>query len=798
MTGGPLTANLEALARAGLTDLVAGLEAVGDAEVDQDGDDLSDVFLAVDGRRVRLHSRRDPVGEAARLLSDETTTAPVVVLIGAGAGFGVDALEQRGFTGRILILEPVAAHAAAMLRRRSLVSLIDSGRLRLLCGPGYVGWLGLSAWMPTRAVPVAVVVQPVLAREIPADVKHAADVLRRLLFNAQANEGARRTFAGPYLRNTLAHLPELVQSRDVRALFGHFAGTAACVLAAGPSLNRNLEALRADQDRFVVLAVDTALRTCLDAGIAPDFVVAVDPAESNRRHLAVTQVPARTSLVAEPSVARGSFDAFSGRVYTFRVDEHHPWPWLRRHGVDRGVLAAWGSVLTTTLDLAVRLGCSPIHLLGADFAYTGGQPYCRGTVYEEDWTRNVADGARLEDVWRQMMRQPTLTERGVDGHDAETSAPLQAFRDWVEDFCARRSGVTFVNATGAGLLKKVPSGALQPTGNVAPLRASLERDDRASDGTSDLLDTAVESLRRGDQEPWVTWAREANTLPKDAVAAMLAAAPERREAAQEAYLSWRSHPWSAEPRPAGAPTTAAPRLWYPRHEPVVPAPFADFRSDRWQRMNRRRLEHLATLPLGIGGARVLELGAGIGDHTDFFLDRGCQVTAVEGRDALAAVVRDRFRDHPALEVVTMDLDPPARWLGEFDVVVCYGLLYLMSDPLPLLDWAAASADRLLIVETLVLDADEDAPRPIPVHPQATITPLGGRGNLPPRAWVWSRLAARFPHVYLPRTQPSHPEFPLTWGRGATGATRSVFVGARHPLDEDAFVSELALTQVNEA
>jgi GTPase SAR1 family protein len=46
--------------------------------------------------------------------------------------------------------------------------------------------------------------------------------------------------------------------------------------------------------------------------------------------------------------------------------DHEPWPWLRSLGLDRSVLEVWGSVLTGAVDLAIRMGCSPIVLVGAD------------------------------------------------------------------------------------------------------------------------------------------------------------------------------------------------------------------------------------------------------------------------------------------------------------------------------------------------------------------------------------------------------------------------------------------------
>lgn len=448
-----LDTNLACLARLGWTAVGRQLaSATSDGVVECSGATVTGVSLKTAAGWVALHSRRDPLDEAERRLVPELLSAELVVIIGAGAGFLVEALERKGFTGRILVLEPSTASAMAMLSRRSWEARVSDGQLRLLVGPDYEGWMDLHSWVGAASEAPPVVVNPVLGRERPDDVRRAADVLKRLLFNANANETARRTFAGPYLLNTLANLQPLVASRDAGELFGNFAGVPAFVLAAGPSLNRNLEELKPHRDGALVFAVDTALRPCLAAGVEPDLVVGVDPGEANLRHLAVGAAPLRTHLVAEPSLAPGSFDAFAGRVFTFRVDRHHPWPWLQEEGIDRVKLLAWGSVLTTTLDLALKLGCNPVVLFGADFAYTDGQPYCRGTAFEEDWARAVATGVRLEDVWRASMRQPTTFEPGIEGQPAETAPHLQAFRDWVLEFCAKHPSVTFANGTGAGIL----------------------------------------------------------------------------------------------------------------------------------------------------------------------------------------------------------------------------------------------------------------------------------------------------------------------------------------------------------
>src|ERR1017187_8146206 len=86
------------------------------------------------------------------------------------------------------------------------------------------------------------------------------------------------------------------------------------------------------------------------------------------------------------------------------------------------------------------------------------------------------------------------------------------------------------------------------------------------------------------------------------------------------------------------------------------------------RINNRRLEHLASLRLPLHDVSVLEVGAGIGELTGFFVDRNCSVTSVDGRPGSLRILKDRY---PAVECQVLDLDDPGlRPSSEFDVVFC--------------------------------------------------------------------------------------------------------------------------------
>jgi len=224
-------------------------------------------------------------------------------------------------------------------------------------------------------------------------------------------------------------------------------------------------------------------------------------------------------------------------------------------------------------------------------------------------------------------------------------------------------------------------------------------------------------------------------------------------------------------------------------------PLTHFTNSHYQRINQRRLEHLASLHLPLEHLRVLEVGAGIGDLTPFFLDRNCEVVITEGRPDNLALLRQRYPQQP---VRFLDLDDPPEDFGQrFDVVFCYGVLYHLSQPLKALAFLARHCDQLLLLETCVSYGEEPQLHPCAENAALPTQSLRGIGCRPTRVWVYQQLARHFPYVYLPRTQPYHPEFPCDWSTPppSSGLTRAIFIASRQPLSHPLLTPELLTRQV---
>jgi hypothetical protein len=396
----------------------------------------------------------DPISSTAQWLDAACGGKPIpslLIVVGIDEGHLLDVLDKRGSSAKVLAIEPDRAMAGTFQSRRDLNTWRSSGRLTHLVHPDYSG--ADEAWrmFPNNANDCLLMVNPRLKEGSP-EVAAAARTAQKILYGVRANAAARRQFAPRYLTNVIRNIPAIATGGDVRALTNAFQGIPAVIAAAGPSLDAAIPELQRMNGQGLLIAVDTALRPMLEAGITPQLVTALDPSLLNARHFQMLADCPDTWLVAESALDRGAAAPFDGRTFWLRIAKHHPWPWLNACGIEVGHIDVWGSVLTGAFQLACVAGCDPIIFVGADLAFTGGRPYCRGTTYEFDWAWSTSIGRSLEQAWQHHI-DSTKPHASVDLHGRQTvsSGSLESFRDWIVSR-ANKSSRRVINATGDGIL----------------------------------------------------------------------------------------------------------------------------------------------------------------------------------------------------------------------------------------------------------------------------------------------------------------------------------------------------------
>jgi SAM-dependent methyltransferase len=104
---------------------------------------------------------------------------------------------------------------------------------------------------------------------------------------------------------------------------------------------------------------------------------------------------------------------------------------------------------------------------------------------------------------------------------------------------------------------------------------------------------------------------------------------------------------------------------------------------------------------GWRGMKVLEVGAGLGHLGDVFEQLGFDVTSTDGRPEYVGRIKARGRPSFVLDLDETGVDE----VGDFDLVLAFGVLYHLRDPERFIRSCGKKA-KVLLLETLVADSPE--------------------------------------------------------------------------------------------
>ena len=226
-------------------------------------------------------------------------------------------------------------------------------------------------------------------------------------------------------------------------------------------------------------------------------------------------------------------------------------------------------------------------------------------------------------------------------------------------------------------------------------------------------------------------------------------------------------------------------------------PYDDFHGSQYLLHNKARFDHLNDLELPIKNKSILEAGAGIGDHTEFLLQHNpTQILSIEARKENIDILSDRFHNTSEVTIKNMNLDDPGQLSDSYDICYCYGLLYHLENPEAALKFLSEHTRELFLLETCVDYINEDSINLINEDRKQYSQSFTGTGCRPGRIWLFKQLKELFDHVYMPKTQPDHAQFPTDWKQDQppSGLCRAIFIASRSPVPNTKLCSDIPYTQ----
>lgn len=378
----------------------------------------------------------------------------VAVFMGSGLGYHLKRfIDKCGSKYRmIFVFEVDPCMVKYTLAMHDFSSLLKSNRLQFITGIDLDQLYSVFNSMVLSIHELKTLIKTI--NIYPVDLNHhdlyinMFNVFKDAMFNGLLNHGNSPIDSLTGLENLLANINYTLDYPGIKDIKGSFKNKPAVLVAAGPSLKKNLHLLKGLEDKALIIGVDTSLRILLKNGIYPHIVTGLERGLSVLKYYENMEeyLPQlKDTYLATATVVRNE-------IYKKCVDEYGmtPLPCYRKFahyewlGVDKGTFNSGKSCANLAFNILAHLGCNPIILIGQDLAFGEG-----------DITHHEDAGHSITGMLASPKIKDTLTVKGNYVEQIKTTRTWYSFlrsyeqdiRDWKANVYNCTEGGAFIQGT---------------------------------------------------------------------------------------------------------------------------------------------------------------------------------------------------------------------------------------------------------------------------------------------------------------------------------------------------------------
>lgn len=253
-----------------------------------------------------------------------------------------------------------------------------------------------------------------------------------------------------WLENIRENRPRI--KNDLADLWNDKIGNEIISIAAGPSLENDLDKIRDIRAGKELVVADAAYHFCVDSGLNPDYVISTDASEKITEFLKSpwhVSNPSKLILnvIANPRIAR----LWSGDIFWFVManqfyDKDNKMMIQDMHQIESGigtVLCPGGNVSSVALSFALSVrNAKFVYLFGHDFCWKE-KMYAGNTMGEFEKERVSMEG-RAGTIFKM---------KNTKGEEVQTTLSLKKYAEW-HDLRIEENKKRIENCTSSSILKQ--------------------------------------------------------------------------------------------------------------------------------------------------------------------------------------------------------------------------------------------------------------------------------------------------------------------------------------------------------
>ena len=399
------------------------------------------------GLEYRLNSKYNPKEASMQYVSQfkKEGSYSVFFLLGFGDGRSIEALAQTlDETMTLIVYEPSVAIFQKTLETFDYTELLKKKNVYLIVESENMLQDYLESGINFNNIRMLRLgILPNYDSIYPKECKHMLETMIYFMNKTKIYRNTIYNFRDEFAAHALSNMYDYLWQTDTHYLKERLAeedlsDVPAIIVAAGPSLNKNVQELKRAKGKALILVVDAALRAVVNAGITPDLGMTVDARVADRffEGIDISTFPFVFEAVSREEIVKRHtgkhfYDEFPCNMFAKAV--------IEKKGYVLDDILTGGSISTSAFSLVKALGFTKIVFIGQDLAFTGGQSYNSGLKMDE------------KENEQHQKKRVIVQVKGNDGTMLDTDYQMDMYRKWIENEILKLpEDITVINATEGG------------------------------------------------------------------------------------------------------------------------------------------------------------------------------------------------------------------------------------------------------------------------------------------------------------------------------------------------------------
>ena len=384
-----------------------------------------------------MESRYNPERDAETLCNSIEDGFNFFIVLGIGSGLFIKKLSERFPVSRIIALE-LYQDDINYLGQSEIIKDLKKNPQIIFCALNSLEHILSQNYIPAKYGDLKIIEQRAWVNENKDFIPQINSKLNKTIGIISADFSVQSHFGKIWTSNILnnARLAEKVfnESKNDFSLSNYFSKEilqkTAVIIAAGPTLDKTISIIN-KRNNYFIIATDTAGSSLIKQNITPDVIVSIDGQNVSYNHfIEASSTLYAFDLCANFSAAKHIAD--NGNQIFFFCSGH---PLANAINACCGnafptLFSGAGTVTITATDLAVKAGFKNILVLGADFSYSNGKTYTKGTYLNTLYNKNSTLIDSTEKLFSKLMFRTELQKSG----NTYTTSILEAYKTSFEKY----------------------------------------------------------------------------------------------------------------------------------------------------------------------------------------------------------------------------------------------------------------------------------------------------------------------------------------------------------------------------